>query len=99
MKNEIIYYMNKHGLDILGPRVLGIKIKDEILSLLNNSDVIIVFDFSGISNVSSGFAKELFGELYIILKDDFKNRIRFSIPDNQETIKSIIAKGIVSSAL
>ncbi len=91
--------MNKHGLEILGPRVLGIQIKQEILNYLkNDSDAIIIFDFDGISSVSTGFAKELFGELFVYLKDDFKKVIRFNIPDNQEIIKSIIAKGIASSA-
>lgn len=95
---EIIYNMNKHGLEVLGPRVLGIQIKDEVLSLMNDSNTTIIFDFNGITSVSTGFAKELFGELFLALKSDFKNRVRFSIPDNQDVIKSIIAKGIASAA-
>jgi hypothetical protein len=81
--------------DNLGPRVFGIKLKEDILrDISSNNYDLIVFDFEGIKSISTGFSKELFGELYLILKDDFNKKIRFKISEDQIIIKSIIAKAL-----
>lgn len=80
-----------------GPRVLGINIKNDVIKYLNNSkDSKVIFNFSGIDIISTGFSKELFGGLWIYLGDDFNKRIRLKILENSEIIKSAIFLGIRS---
>ena len=82
----------------LGPRVLGVKIKDEVLGKIN-SEQEIIFDMSGLKSLSTGFSKELFGELYIELGVVFKDKVKFKFDnaENNERLLNIINRGISSS--
>lgn len=82
----------------LGPRILGVKIKDSILEKIENESEI-QFDLTGVENLSTGFSKELFGELYIELGEDFKSKIKFKLDGakNNERLLKIINRGISSS--
>ena len=78
-----------------GPRVLGQKIKDNVINILKEDrESIIIFDFANIEIISSGFAQELFGELWVYLKDDFSKRVRFKFDKNSDLIKQVIIQGI-----
>lgn len=61
-----------------GTRDSGKKLNVYIRNLLNESSGILVLDFEGVGVVSSSFADEVVGKLYVILgKKKFGNRIRF----------------------
>lgn len=82
----------------LGPRVLGVKIKNEILSKCEN-ETEIEFDLIDLKSLSTGFCKELFGELYIEMGEEFKSKVKFKIDgaENNERLLKIINRGISSS--
>ena len=82
----------------LGPRVLGIKIKDQILDKFESENEII-FDLTGIQSLSTGFSKELFGELFVKLGQDFNKRVKFKLDggSNNERLLKIINRGISNS--
>ncbi|MAL17147.1 DUF4325 domain-containing protein [Gracilimonas sp.] len=82
----------------LGPRVLGVKIKNEILEIVEK-EAEIHFDLTDLKSLSTGFCKELFGELYIELGDDFKSKVKFKLDgaENNERLLKIINRGISSS--
>ena len=81
--------------EMFGPRVLGIKIKEEILEQIESSPgLVIVFNLEGVSSISTGFSKELFGGLWSHFKGDFKDRVKFRIPENRNILLSSITKGI-----
>ena len=89
---KLIDYSTKFG-----PRVLGIEIKEKVLGILKKyPTTVIVFDFKEVEYISTGFSKELFGELWRILGNDFKSHIKFKFYDNKEIIISSIIKGIES---
>ena len=97
--NEItIKLRDRFGTTSLGPRFWGVELRKEILITLNDVDAVAVFDFEGIEYVSSGFAKELFGELFRELKGAFRNRTRIKIPPTDKFIRSSIVRGIASVA-
>jgi hypothetical protein len=64
---------------------------------LNSDEKLVVnFDFNGVESISTGFAKELFGELYRALQKDFPQKIKIILPKDDIVIKSLIMKGISS---
>ena len=92
-----IKLIEKFGLKNIGDRVLGVKLKTEVLEELNNNkNLIINFDFNGVESISTAFAKELFGELYRSLKINFTQKIKITLPKDDVVIKSLIVKGISS---
>ncbi|MFP8487629.1 STAS-like domain-containing protein [Gracilimonas sp. Q87] len=82
----------------LGPRVLGVKIKNELLGKIENVTEI-QFDLTEVKSLSTGFCKELFGELYIEMGEDFKSKVKFKLDgaENNERLLKIINRGISSS--
>lgn len=82
--------LSEYGTTI-GPRALGARIKDEIINDIEE-DEDLVFLLDDLSNLSTGFAKELFGELYLYFGDQFKNRVSFHF--NEEQDKSIFLQSI-----
>jgi hypothetical protein len=90
-------YLNRYGDNKIGARVYGIELKNEVRELLkSNPQINITFDFTGIDYISSGFAKELFGELFIQLGKEFNNKISIKIPQENQIIKEIIIRAIKS---
>lgn len=82
-------HLNKHG-SSMGTRELGSSIREEVLSLIKQGDNIL-FDFSGVSVISSAFGDELFGKLYMELGDEvFRNKIKVNNFDNEESKKIIL---------
>lgn len=88
--------LNKYG-SSMGTRELGGSIRDEALDLIRGGSVVL-FNFFGVSIISSAFADELFGKLYIELGEEvFKNKVKinsFSDDDSKKLILLIINKGI-----
>ncbi|MFH1440999.1 MAG: STAS-like domain-containing protein [Candidatus Omnitrophota bacterium] len=84
-----IIHLNKYG-SSMGTRELGSSIREEVLSLINQGNNIL-FDFSGVSVISSAFGDELFGKLYIELGEEiFKNKIKVNNFDNEESKEIIL---------
>lgn len=82
----------------LGPRVLGVQIKEKIISEIDHKEEI-YFDLSEVKSLSTGFSKELFGELYLKLGKDFQVRVKFIFNDNpyREMLTTAINRGISAS--
>lgn len=59
-----IFAMAEHAGRDLGSRQGGIRVRGMIENLMAGSDVIVI-DFSGIGVVSSSFADEVFGRLFV----------------------------------
>ena len=96
--NEEIIKLSKYG-HVIGPRVLGMQIKDEILQRLeDNKDSVIIIDLNEIDSISTGFSKELFGGLYSFLKDNFKERIKFNFDKTNNTQRGAILMGLQTAA-
>jgi hypothetical protein len=73
----------------LGTREVGGEIRGEALTDIK-AGAQILFDFSGITMISSAFADELFGRLFELLGEaDFKAKIRINNFDNEE-VKNLI---------
>lgn len=82
-------HLNKYG-SSMGTRELGSSIREEAISLIKQGDDVL-FDFSGVSVISSAFGDELFGKLYMELGDVlFKNKIKVNNFDNEESKKVIL---------
>lgn len=94
---KTIILIEKFQLTNIGARVLGVKLKAEVMEAIHeNEDLAVNFDFNGVKSMSTGFAKELFGELYRDLGDDFLRRIKITLPKDDDVIKSLIIKGIAT---
>lgn len=94
LEKEIIL---KNYSDNLGPRVFGQQIKNEVLGFLRNDGVEkIIFDFHEVRQISTGFAKELFGELWLLYPNEFQNRFNFRFGDNREIFVSLVSRALKS---
>lgn len=93
---ELRIELNDYGSQ-LTPRVLGIEIKEHAMDLLEkNTEAVLVFDFSGVLSLSTGFARELFGGLHLELGKEFRERVKLQFGDNdrERLIASTVARGI-----
>ena len=81
----------------LGTRELGRKIRENTLSLIQ-SQKRIMFDFHGVHIISSAFADEIFGKIFLdIGEESFRESIKINGFDNDEDknlILIIIQKAI-----
>jgi hypothetical protein len=74
----------------VGTRELGAQIRDRMLPIIKNGGQVLV-DFSSISIISSAFADELFGKLFVELGEmAFKDHVKVNRFDNEETKKLIL---------
>lgn len=74
----------------LGSRELGREFRDKAISFLKEGHKVI-FDFSGVTVISSAFADELFGKLFNELGEEaFKNKIMINNFSNEESKKLIV---------
>lgn len=81
--------LSEYGKSV-GTRELGAQIREKVLPIIKSNRQIL-FDFSGISIISSAFADELFGKLYAELGEViFKDNVRVNRFDNEETKKLIL---------
>lgn len=96
MSNVICMNLLEYGKS-LGPREIAAKLRAEALACINRGDRI-KFGFKDIEIISSGFADELFGKLFLeIGENEFHNKIKFngfSTEQNKDVIMSIIKKSI-----
>jgi hypothetical protein len=88
--------LSQHGTR-LAPRVLGREIREKLTSDAK-SGVQLIFDLRDITTMSTGFAKELFGELAKDLSEGFADQVRFKFGDNKEVLRRTIARGLKASA-
>ncbi|MBI1931576.1 MAG: DUF4325 domain-containing protein [Ignavibacteriales bacterium] len=92
--NKELFTLKKYG-ENFGPRVLGIRIKDDIINILQKSSSIsIIIDLTDVKVLSTGFAKELFGGLLEELGDEFKEKIKFRFGNNRELLLSSIFRAM-----
>ena len=68
----------------LGTRDLGRKIREDVVTLIQNQKRI-MFDFHGVHLISSAFADEIFGKLFLNLgEESFRENIKINGFDNEE---------------
>lgn len=97
MSKMLIVDMKKEGVTDAAGRVQGIKVKDKIVEMYRNSDPQrIVLDFSEVTYITSGLAKELFGGLYKEFGIAMKEIITIKIGADNETLKSTILRALSS---
>lgn len=83
--------------DNLGPRIFGQQIKEEVIGLLKHDGVEkIIFDFNEVRQISTGFAKELFGELWLLYPNEFQTKFNFRFGDNREIFISLVSRALKS---
>lgn len=82
----------------VGTRELGGHVRQQVLSFIERGSRVL-FSFKGISIISSAFADEVFGKLFITLGEDkFKETIKINDFDNEDQknlILLIVQKGIL----
>ncbi len=92
---EVVRFV-EHG-QSLGPRDLGKNVRESVEALLKDGKKVL-FDFKGVHLISSAFADEIFGKLFVSLGEDvFKRNVKINGFDNEEDKKLIlfiIQKGI-----
>ena len=76
---------------------------DEVYSIikshLDNGNVILV-DFTGIDTMTTYFAKQVFGKLYLELgSDEFSNRIRFEKSKMSDDVELVLRIGIAGAMM
>lgn len=96
-KNDItIIKLSEFG-DSVGTRELGNRIRERVSSLIEKGSRVLI-SFKGISIISSAFADEVFGKLFVKLGEEkFKETIKvndFDNPEQKNLILLIIQKGI-----
>ena len=93
--------LSEHG-EMLIPRVLGRKVKSRVSRHIESCDKTdspeVIFELEGVRTMSTGFAKELFGELARELGSDFPRKIGFSFGDRKEILAQTIARGLKASS-
>ncbi len=83
----------EHGHN-LAQRNQGRVVFDRAWRLLAESGQSVTFDFTGVLSMSTGFAHEVFGKLWVLLGDDFQRRIRLVIPPGLDEMTALIVRGI-----
>jgi hypothetical protein len=99
MNNEIIEIikLSPFGASI-GTRELGREIRDKAISFIKNDKKKVLFDFSDVHLISSAFADELFGKLFVELgKELFKESVKVNMFTNDEDRRVILL--IIKEAL
>jgi hypothetical protein len=92
--NEMIIKLNEYG-DSIVARVFGVEIKNKVLLAYNEKNFNkFIFDFDGVEKISTGFAKELFGELFNSMGENFRNLVEIRIPPENKLLKEIILIGL-----
>jgi hypothetical protein len=95
--NFLIINMKAEGITGAVSRVLGISLKEKIISEFDQTKYSrVILDFSGVDFVTSGFAKELFGGLYEQYKNDFNHLLSVRIDKDNESLKNTIIRAIAT---
>jgi hypothetical protein len=82
--------------DNLTSRVLGIDVRKEALKILE-TEPYVIFNFSGVKSISTGFAYEVFSYLYEEYQDKFNVVIKIKLDSiNGDIIKKVILKSLKS---
>lgn len=90
---DIVHFRLKNESESLGSRLAGRSIRTRLQNLLSCTQSRIVIDFSEINLISSSFADEVFGKLFLSLGPiDFSRRMMLS--NTQPTIKLLVDKAI-----
>ncbi len=91
--DEVIHFRLKEEAESLGSRVAGKKVRTTLRNLIACSECKIRVDFSGINLISSSFADEVLGKLFLELGPiGFSNRIELARVET--TVKLLVEKAI-----
>ena len=91
--DELIEFRLKEEAESLGSRVAGKKVRTTLRNLIECSECKINVDFSDINLISSSFADEVFGKLFLELGPiAFSNRVQLSRVET--TVKLLVEKAI-----
>jgi hypothetical protein len=94
-KDNIIVKLSGYG-DSLGPREIGKEIRESVSPQLKEGNNVF-FSFRDVHLISSGFADELFGMLFVELGEErFKNQIKLN-DFNDEKERDFVIKAIKNS--
>ena len=91
--DDVINFRLKNEAESLGSRVAGKKVRTTLRNLLECSECKINVDFSEVNLISSSFADEVFGKIFLELGPiGFSNRLQLSHVDT--TVKLLVEKAI-----
>jgi hypothetical protein len=91
--DDTIPFKLKDEAESLGSRLAGRKVRTKLLNLISCSEYRIDVDFADVNLISSSFADEVFGKLFLQLGPiDFGHRITFSRIES--TVKLLVDKAI-----
>ena len=91
--NEKIIFEVAKEVEGFGSREYGSRVRKKIENILVDNSTAIIFDFSDVPLISSSFADEVFGKLFVQLGPlDFMHRCEFRSIDG--TVKRLIDRAI-----
>jgi len=94
----LIVKMHEEGIDGAVGRVLGIQLKDKIISSFDSGKYDrIILDFSKVDFITSGFAKELLGGLYENYRESFKQLVSVRVEKENTTLKNTIIRALATA--
>ena len=98
MSNDfLIIKMSESGVTGAVGRVLGIKLKDDIIQKFDQTKYSkVILDFSSVDFVTSGFAKELFGGLYEKYNTNFNQLFSVRINKENDSLKNTIIRALAT---
>lgn len=95
MNSSILIDMNKEGVSDAAGRVQGIKVKNKVVQIYNESKPgRIILDFTNVTYITSGLAKELFGGLYQAFGVSMKDIIGIRLGKDNDTLKATILRAL-----
>ena len=90
---EVIYFTLRNEAESLGSRLAGKKVRTKLQNMISCSQCRIEVDFSEVNLISSSFADEVFGKLFLQLGAvEFGQRITLSRAET--TVKRLVDKAI-----
>jgi len=95
MNSSILIDMNKEGVSDAAGRVQGIVVMNNIVQLYNEKKPSrIILDFTNVTYITSGLAKELFGGLYKAFGTSMQEIIGIRIGKDNDILKATILRAL-----
>lgn len=97
--DTLIVNMRESGVIGAVSRVVGVKIKDEIISRISDSSYQnVLLDFSGVDFVTSGFVADLLMGLRDYFGSQFKSKVKIQIEPENVALKGTLIRVLASVA-
>ena len=97
MNNDLYIDMKAEGVDGAVGRVQGIAVKNKIITQFNETKPErIILDFTNVSYITSGLAKELFGGLYDEFGLSMRSIISIRVGKDNSPLKTTIIRALAT---